>query len=66
MGGWGSNELLLGFCVQELRKQTSKCPICRNHVESLLHIKMSKGGQKLGAPTSTAAQAPAAAATTAV
>ena len=29
-------------CVQELRKQTSKCPICRNHVESLLHIKMHK------------------------
>ena len=33
---------------QELRKQTSKCPICRNHVESLLHIKMHKG-QKQGA-----------------
>ena len=29
---------------QELRKQTSKCPICRNHVESLLHIKMHKPG----------------------
>ena len=27
-------------CAQELRKQTSRCPICRNHVESLLHIKM--------------------------
>ena len=27
-------------CAQELRKQTSKCPICRNHVESLLHIRM--------------------------
>jgi hypothetical protein len=27
-------------CAQELRKQSSKCPICRNHVESLLHIKM--------------------------
>ena len=29
-------------CAQELRKQTSKCPICRNQVESLLHIKMYK------------------------
>lgn len=29
-------------CAQELRKQTSKCPICRNHVESLLHIKMQQ------------------------
>lgn len=27
-------------CAHELRKQTSKCPICRNHVESLLHIRM--------------------------
>lgn len=29
-------------CAKELRKQTSKCPICRNHVESLLHIKMQQ------------------------
>ncbi|KAK9823998.1 hypothetical protein WJX72_006880 [[Myrmecia] bisecta] len=28
-------------CAQELRKQTSKCPICRNQVESLLHIKVA-------------------------
>ena len=37
-------------CAQELRKQTSKCPICRNQVESLLHIKMYKvrgGGLRL-------------------
>ncbi len=27
-------------CAQELRKQTSKCPICREHVESLLYIRM--------------------------
>jgi predicted ATP-dependent serine protease len=32
-------------CAQELRKQTSKCPICRNQVESLLHIKMYKGAK---------------------
>ena len=34
--------------VQELRKQTQKCPICRNHVESMLHIKVQKpsAGQK--------------------
>eukprot|EP00887_Chlorella_sp_A99_P003476 scaffold7.g3476.t1 len=33
-------------CAQELRKQTSRCPICRNHVESLLHIKMGYKGPK--------------------
>ncbi len=32
--------------MQELRKQTSKCPICRNHVESLLHIKMAQRKSK--------------------
>lgn len=32
--------------LQELRKQTSKCPICRNHVESLLHIKMANAPNK--------------------
>ena len=31
-------------CAQELRKQTSKCPICRNQVESLLHIRMQRRG----------------------
>jgi hypothetical protein len=36
-------------CAQELRKQTSKCPICREHVESLLYIRMKQ------APNSTAA-----------
>lgn len=35
-------------CAQELRRQTSKCPICRNHVESLLHIKMQKGANASG------------------
>ena len=35
-------------CAQELRKQSSKCPICRNHVESLLHIKMNKAGKRAG------------------
>ena len=27
-------------CAQELRKQTQRCPICRNPVESLLHIRL--------------------------
>jgi E3 ubiquitin-protein ligase MGRN1 len=31
-------------CAQELRKQTSKCPICRKEVESLLHIKLNRSG----------------------
>lgn len=44
-------------CAQELRKQTSKCPICRNHVESLLHIKMSKGARKAAASAAAAAAA---------
>jgi len=43
--------------VQELRKQTSKCPICRNHVEALLHIKMAQ--RKLQHVDSTAKAAAA-------
>ncbi|KAK9905555.1 hypothetical protein WJX75_002064 [Coccomyxa subellipsoidea] len=41
-------------CAQELRKQTSKCPICRNHVNSLLHIKMTQRVQKPTQVNSTA------------
>ena len=37
---------LCSECAGELRKQTSKCPICRNNIESLLHIKISKEGRK--------------------
>ncbi|BDA47512.1 probable E3 ubiquitin-protein ligase LUL1 [Coccomyxa sp. Obi] len=44
-------------CAQELRKQTSKCPICRNHVDSLLHIKMS---QRTPKPVDSTAKATAA------
>lgn len=33
-------------CAQELAKQTSKCPICRNTVESLLHIKVQRRGRR--------------------
>ncbi|KAL6767261.1 hypothetical protein ACKKBG_A39260 [Auxenochlorella protothecoides x Auxenochlorella symbiontica] len=47
-------------CAQELRKQTSKCPICRNHVESLLHIKMTKGARRAAAAAVAAAAAAAA------
>lgn len=36
-------------CAQELRKQSSKCPICRNHVESLLHIRIGKKGRETAA-----------------
>ena len=48
--------------LQELRKQTSKCPICRNHVDSLLHIKMHKAATKAGTrqPQGAAAEAIAA------
>lgn len=47
------------WVLQELRKQTSKCPICRNHVESLLHIKMH--GKKPPPASQAAGGAPAAA-----
>ena len=30
-------------CASALKTQTNKCPICRNEIESLLHIKISKG-----------------------
>jgi hypothetical protein len=43
-------------CAQELRKQTSKCPICRNQVESLLHIKMYKGPKPAAAQPLTERQ----------
>ena len=43
--------------LQELRKQTSKCPICREQVDSLLHIKMQKTAHKV--PTGAAAAAAA-------
>lgn len=33
-------------CAQELAKQTSKCPICRNTIESLLHIKVQRRGRR--------------------
>ena len=42
-------------CAQELRKQTSKCPICRNQVESLLHIKVRRRAQH-GMPIATPVQ----------
>ena len=35
-------------CANALKTQTNKCPICRNEIESLLHIKINKsttGGQ---------------------
>lgn len=28
-------------CAQALRAQSSRCPICRHHVESLLHIRLA-------------------------
>lgn len=46
--------------VQELRKQTQRCPICRNPVESLLHIRL--GNKAATAPP--AGKAAAAAPTT--
>ena len=36
-------------CAQALRAQSSRCPICRHHVESLLHIRLAGGGGGGGA-----------------
>ena len=33
---------MCGDCATELRKQTSKCPICRDNVDSMLEIKRPK------------------------
>ncbi len=33
---------MCGDCATELRKQTSKCPICRDTVDSMLEIKRPK------------------------
>ena len=40
---------LCSDCAGELRKQTSKCPICRNQIESLLHIRINKQQQAAAA-----------------
>ncbi|KAG7673120.1 hypothetical protein Ndes2526B_g05305 [Nannochloris sp. 'desiccata'] len=37
---------LCSDCASELRKQSSKCPICRNNIESLLHIRINKEAAK--------------------
>ncbi len=47
--------LKVSLVVQELRKQTSKCPICRVHVDSLLHIKRGNNQAKKQSVDSAAA-----------
>eukprot|EP00955_Chlamydomonas_euryale_P064786 359072-Chlamydomonas_euryale.AAC.6 len=44
-------------CADELKTQTNKCPICRNVISSLLHIKIGKGqpGGASGAGAAAAA-----------
>ena len=37
---------MCGDCATELRKQTSKCPICRDTVDSMLEIKRPKATSK--------------------
>jgi E3 ubiquitin-protein ligase MGRN1 len=39
---------LCSDCASELRKQSSKCPICRNNIESLLHIRINKENKDKG------------------
>ncbi len=46
-------------CASALKTQTNKCPICRNEIESLLHIKINArpAAASTGAPAGTAAAA---------
>ncbi|GIL72755.1 hypothetical protein Vretimale_4462 [Volvox reticuliferus] len=45
-------------CASALKTQTNKCPICRNEIESLLHIKINKSATAAqGAAASSAAPA---------
>ncbi len=47
-------------CASALKTQTNKCPICRNEIESLLHIKINKpGAPAAGAGAGAPAAAPA-------
>ncbi|GFR41158.1 hypothetical protein Agub_g1822 [Astrephomene gubernaculifera] len=43
-------------CASALKTQTNKCPICRNEIESLLHIKIKNNHV---APAAAGSQAPA-------
>jgi hypothetical protein len=38
---------MCGDCATELRKQTSKCPICRDNVDSMLEIKTASSKQNV-------------------
>lgn len=42
-------------CASALKTQTNKCPICRNEIESLLHIKINNKSPAPGAPGQAAA-----------
>ena len=37
-------------CAAALKTQTNKCPICREEIESLLHIKVQRGGPQTPSP----------------
>lgn len=47
-------------CANELKAQTNKCPICRNVISSLLHIKIANNHGGAGAPGGAAGAAGAA------
>jgi hypothetical protein len=45
-------------CAGALRTQTNKCPICRNPIEKLLHIKIKKAADAEAPPLPADASAP--------
>ena len=49
---------LCSDCASELRKQSSKCPICRNNIESLLHIRLNKERERQREGVTTTGAAP--------
>ena len=53
----GRHMCMCGDCATELRKQTSKCPICRDTVDSMLEIKRPKATSKPAVDTSAAVTA---------
>lgn len=49
-------------CASALKLQTNKCPICREEIESLLHIKIQRRGSGGGLTPTSSAGAPLSAA----
>ncbi|EFJ51991.1 hypothetical protein VOLCADRAFT_103191 [Volvox carteri f. nagariensis] len=55
--GDGYDDLDGNDCASALKAQTNKCPICRNEIESLLHIKINKSAATAAAAAGQGAAA---------